>query len=292
MNEQFLIISQDQTFIKKCLNCTNFTVASAITEADAIRQMQNRPFTAVIVDLRIFAEDAAVLLAENLKQIESVVMLAAPDNSIPRALSLLNRHGFYRLFPLSIASLQLAVLFEDGANQFKRMQHTELSDRLTGCFTRETFIRKFGRELQRSVRYNRYLAIILCDLDHLEAINKTYGRDCGDSVLRAFADAARSLLRKDIDWISRYQDDSFFIVLPETEIRGAGVVAERLKTKTANLQTYHQFKEVQATASFGVAGYSPGSPAYNRQLNELLTTADHCLLQAKAEGGNQVLCCP
>ena len=173
----------------------------------------------------------------------------------------------------------------------EKIKKLSLTDALTGCYTPEYLRERLTKELQRSVRYSHYLAVIFCDIDKLKDINDAHGHRTGDQVLTGFAQAAMQVIREDVDWITRWEEDSFIIVLPETPIRGAGIVAERLRGLMTDLDLADDDTPIRVTASFGVSGFAPEIPEHNSHVKELLTIAARCLAQAKAEG-NRVLCCP
>jgi diguanylate cyclase (GGDEF)-like protein len=162
--------------------------------------------------------------------------------------------------------------------------HAAQTDALTGLFNRGALLERLERELERSRRYGRSLAVIFFDLDRFKNLNDTYGHQFGDRVLRDLARIATRTVRG-IDLIGRYGGEEFVAVLPETDGAQALVVAERLRTNVAR----HRLdlpggEEVRATISAGVAVF----PADATTMDTLIRIADTALYAAKAAGRNRV----
>lgn len=233
---------------------------------------------------------------------DAVPLLMVPDANLATCLVEANNCSVFRTTTESAPATALTAVFRDAVRQFdlirrereqrRRIEQLTTTDPLTGCLSRPHLEEQLKKELSRSIRYGHHLSVILCDLDGLQTINESVGRGGGDQVLTSFADAARSLIRQDIDAITRWGEDEFLLTLPETPIRGAGRVAARLREQFAALDCGSDGQQVRCTASFGVAGFAPDNAGRNAQLDDLLLIAGRCLLQAKAAGGNQVLCCP
>jgi len=232
----------------------------------------------------------------------AIPLLLAPDNRLLDLTHQANSASCFRVVPESTPAAILTTLLIDAARQFElirrqdrlRTQLDQLTgiDPLTGCCSRIHIQERLQHELSRSIRYGHCLAIILCDIDTLKNINLAHGHGGGDQVLAGFAGDARQSTRRDIDLIARWGEDEFLLVLPETPIRGAGRVAMRLQQQFAGRSFQMGGHTVTCSASFGVAGFTPEAPNRNTAIDDLLLIADRCLHQAKAAGGNQVLCCP
>jgi diguanylate cyclase (GGDEF)-like protein len=158
-------------------------------------------------------------------------------------------------------------------------------DELTGLFNRRYFDQKLQEEIDRSARYHRSLSLILGDIDHFKAFNDDFGHQKGDEVLRAVSDLLRSSCRSS-DTPVRYGGEELAVILPETDIDGAFLVAEKAR----------KFIEARAadvagrtvTISMGIAAFGPGTdgPA------EIIAAADRALYKAKSQGRNRCVMDP
>jgi diguanylate cyclase (GGDEF)-like protein len=153
-------------------------------------------------------------------------------------------------------------------------------DQLTDAFARTAFIELLTKEISRSHRHGRPIALLMFDLDNFKSINDRFGHVTGDRVIIDFVQRTREMLRN-IDSIGRYGGEEFVALLPETTINEARAIAERVCNGIAadgspDLPAY--------TVSVGVAGASNGGA----EVNTLLSKADEALYRAKANGRNRV----
>lgn len=156
-------------------------------------------------------------------------------------------------------------------------------DGLTEIYNKRKYDEEVQREFARAVRHGRPLALILFDLDEFKQINDSYGHLCGDFVLKQVAQTARELTRPE-DVLARVGGDEFAILVPETGIKGAEVLAHKLRDRISGLD--HRYGDLRLTVncSFGVAELAPGMAGPQ----DLYQAADRVLLQAKRSGRNQV----
>jgi diguanylate cyclase (GGDEF)-like protein len=168
------------------------------------------------------------------------------------------------------------------------LETVSVIDHLTGCFNRRYLHEKLlDKEVARAQRYRVCLTVILCDLDHFKQVNDSYGHHGGDAVLRNFAQLLKGMTREHIDSVVRYGGEEFLLILPETDLSGGILLAERLRSTFA--ATRHAVNHNSSlTASFGVAcvdfaGYDKAISLYG-----LIETADEQLYLAKRGGRNQV----
>jgi len=128
----------------------------------------------------------------------------------------------------------------------------------------------------------------MLDLDHFKAVNDRYGHQAGDTVLRVCASQVRESIRGEVDWLARYGGEEFVVVLPETELNGALIVAERLRKMISGLIISEEGHEIRVSASIGVASHTPIEQHLAVNADQLIHVADTCLYQAKQNGRNQV----
>lgn len=159
-------------------------------------------------------------------------------------------------------------------------QHLLAHDALTGALSRTALVQASERELERCRRHGRTMALLLIDLDHFKTINDTYGHQTGDQVLVDFVQRTQNQLRAH-DHIGRYGGEEFLVLLPETTLKTAIVVAERIRADVAapraGMPAY--------TISTGIA-WSEEVRA-NDTVDTLIARADKSMYNAKASGRNR-----
>ncbi|MBN2694567.1 diguanylate cyclase [bacterium] len=155
-------------------------------------------------------------------------------------------------------------------------------DPLTQIYNRLKFNILLDLEVQRSRRYNRDLSIIIFDIDHFKKVNDTFGHLIGDAVLKGIASIVSSMIRT-TDIFARWGGEEFILLLPETSLEGALIVAERVRVAIEK----HIFPEVGTkTCSFGVTLYHKEE---GEEYNQFIKRADTHLYTAKNSGRNRVI---
>ncbi|HJW80781.1 MAG TPA: diguanylate cyclase [Acidiferrobacterales bacterium] len=157
------------------------------------------------------------------------------------------------------------------------------TDPLTGLLNRRRFLEQAESEFLRSQRYRHELAVVMLDVDYFKAINDTHGHFAGDQALIALSRAAENLLRG-TDIIGRWGGEEFVILMPETPLAGAAILAERLREVLARLAIDTTAGTLHFTISAGVA--ARGGP--DADITDILQRADTALYAAKQHGRNRI----
>jgi diguanylate cyclase (GGDEF)-like protein len=186
---------------------------------------------------------------------------------------------------LQLVAYQLAASVRN-AQALEAAESASLVDELTGTYNRRYLRRALPAEWRRANRYRIELSVVILDIDHFKRVNDVHGHVVGDAVLHAFASLLRQQLR-DTDHLVRYGGEEFLLILPETNVRDATLVIERIRLVLARtpLFTSEQSGSVQVTMSAGVAGF-PICDASSGE--ELIQLADEALLLAKRTGRDRV----
>ncbi len=162
-----------------------------------------------------------------------------------------------------------------GINELRHLAH---HDPLTGLYNRAAFQKHLDEELNRTERYHRPFSLIMLDIDRFKTINDSYGHNVGDQILQQIAGLIREELR-DTDSVARWGGEEFMILLPETELDNAAVLAERLRMRIDRAD----FDAAgHVTISLGIADWHEGEARKN-----MLIRVDSALYRAKKGGRNR-----
>jgi diguanylate cyclase (GGDEF)-like protein len=160
------------------------------------------------------------------------------------------------------------------------LERLSVTDALTGLYNRRHLVGTLANEVQRSRRLRRTFSVLLADVDHFKAYNDTHGHLAGDAALVKTAEILRKMTRA-VDSVARYGGEEFVIMLLETTIATAAIVAERIRARVAA----EEFGGGRMTVSIGAAEY----PTHGDTPEELIAGADRAMYLAKAAGRDRVL---
>jgi diguanylate cyclase (GGDEF)-like protein len=176
-----------------------------------------------------------------------------------------------------------ALIALENARLHGQVQRQAVTDELTGLANRRRFLSQLEAEVTRSRRNGSPLGIILADLDDFKRVNDTYGHEVGDEALRSFAKILQGTVR-DVDLPVRLGGEEFAVLVPDTDLEGAALLAERIRQELEASRPDHSGRRFQLTASFGVSCFPSAATA-----EDLLTDADRRLYEAKHRGKNIVI---
>ncbi len=222
-------------------------------------------------------------------QIKNIIAL--PFKSISHTSGLLvglNKDKKNAFTPFDIQALRILgnpfFLIYDTLLYYERAKKLTITDDLTSLYNFR-YLREFlGFEISRSLRYNNPLSVLFIDIDNFKSVNDTRGHLVGSAVLVEIGEIFKSMVR-DKDAIVRYGGDEFVIILPETSIEGASVLAKRIKDKVEN----YVFKggddySIKLTVSIGIAT----CPKHSSRAEDLIKMADTAMYEAKFDGKNKI----
>jgi len=171
----------------------------------------------------------------------------------------------------------------DVAKRAEEMEQLATVDSMTGITNRRHFLHQAEAEWRRYQRYHRPLSLMIIDIDKFKTINEKHGHAAGDQVLLNVAGICRDDLRTS-DIVGRIGGEEFAMLLPETNIERAGVVAERLRRHIAASSCKVGNVEIPVTVSVGVAAASASMSGFDA----LMKLADQALYSAKIKGRNRI----
>ncbi len=182
----------------------------------------------------------------------------------------------------------------------KKTKAQAQTDGLTGIANRRSLQEMLNRDLQRAVRYNRDLSVIMMDIDNFKIVNDTYGHLVGDEVLRDLTKVIQGVIRGS-DFFGRYGGEEFVAILPDTAHEGAEHLAERMREAIEIKVCVSGEDIVEYTVSVGVAVFSPQEfkerstkegVDWTKEEEKLLKRVDDALYSAKHNGKNCVVVAP
>lgn len=176
---------------------------------------------------------------------------------------------------------------EEAVHQVKQrnlmLERLSLTDPLTGLPNRRAMDRVTEAEVRRRARHPSALAIGIVDADHFKDINTSYLLPGGDQALIGLAQILAASVRVE-DTVGRIGGEEFLVVAPETNIDGAAVLAERMRSRVEAASIFYKTQAIRLTVSIGFAIVEAKAPATSAQLKEVAAAA---LSQAKAAGRNR-----
>ena len=185
---------------------------------------------------------------------------------------------------------RLRETIEDLKKANQEISRLSITDPLTGSFNRSYLNSQLPNEIRRTDRYHSAASIVLCDIDHFKTVNDKWGHLVGDKVLQRFVQCIKGEIRDGLDWVARYGGEEFLIVLPETDLEGAHVLAERLRNSVSQMAIdVGESSAINITASFGVMSFDASTPDDRKSPDFIINKADQNLYRAKQEGRNRVI---
>lgn len=183
------------------------------------------------------------------------------------------------------SKMALEKLTEELGQKNRLLENLANLDGLTEIYNHRYFQNFLDAEINRAIRNERTLSLLLADIDHFKKFNDTHGHQTGDFLLKEFCRVTRGIIRE-YDLIARYGGEEFAFVLPETGLQEALVVAEKIRKATEEHEFDNGRGTYRITISIGVASARPDGGDFAK--NDFIALADEGLYEAKHAGRNRV----
>lgn len=168
------------------------------------------------------------------------------------------------------------------------LQQMAVTDGLTGLYNKRYILSRLSGEISHAARYKEPISFLMVDVDHFKKINDTYGHVVGDILLKETAQLLRKLVRE-FDIIARYGGEEFLVVLPNGDVMGAGILAERLRDSVEKSVFNINGNKILITISIGIGTANLKlNVDSGAEVTKLINQADIALYNAKANGRNRV----
>lgn len=158
------------------------------------------------------------------------------------------------------------------------------TDMMTKLRMKHYFYTVLMEKMEQSTLAGKPLSVIMTDIDHFKIFNDTYGHSCGDVVLKRVAQLIQTHIRAN-DVAARYGGEEFCVLLPDTDLTGAGIIAERIRKAVASTATEYEGQTLSVAISLGVAQFDLARDLSGKSL---IDRADKALYRSKQEGRNRV----
>ena len=170
-----------------------------------------------------------------------------------------------------------------------KISNISTTDELTGLHNRKFLIERLESEISRAKRYNSPVSCILFDVDFFKVVNDMYGYEWGDVLLKKLSEMLKNLARKE-DIVTRYGDEEFMVILPETSEENAFIFAERFRRDVEKMSFIPAGEDERhpVKVSGGISSF-PSLDGVDENANSLVRYAEHALYNAKKKGKNRIV---
>jgi diguanylate cyclase (GGDEF)-like protein len=212
-----------------------------------------------------------------LRGMEGVIGALVMESDVPTPITPTDAKNLRLLGVMAAHSLETVWEIEEISRRAR-------TDALTGLANRQQFEERFSRIVMETNRFGGSCTLIVADIDRFKHVNDTYGHQVGDEVLKRVSAALQGEIRN-VDLCARYGGEEMALLLPQTDLSGGCLLAERLRNAVGARPYVISGREIHVTISLGVASYPEGA----RDRDELFSVADRALYGAKRGGRNRVV---
>ena len=265
-----------------CQNVVDYEVI--VKSADEIKDMNAEEAAIAVVDISL----------DKLKDISMVMKFPVPvlviADEIPQGITVRGEAYDYVVSPVEEYELFVRLKNLIKIKELKdKINNISTTDDLTGLHNRKFLLERLDSEMSRARRYGSTVSCILFDLDFFKVVNDMYGYEWGDVLLKKIAEMLSNLARKE-DVVTRYGDEEFMVILPDTSEENAFIFAERFRRDVEKMSFIPAGEDERhpVKISGGIAAF-PYMKDVDENANSLIRYAEHALYNAKKRGKNKVV---
>ncbi|OGR11703.1 MAG: hypothetical protein A2277_04595 [Desulfobacterales bacterium RIFOXYA12_FULL_46_15] len=289
-DEDFRIFNH---FIRGVVKCK---VYQAKTLEEAVEILAGKRIDIIFINYRLPDGNGFDLLSKlNQMRSDIPVIFTLEKNTLDKGPEALSKGAFTyfakeeisaeNIFFVLHKTLKKARIIREAEDAQNRIIMISRKDLLTRLYNRQCFEEGMESEISTAKRYHTPLSVLLVDFDRFkETVNKVYGYETGDAILTTSAALIQSMVRNN-DMVCRYGGEEFGIVLPNTALGGARMLAERIRKKIAGFRFEAGATLLRLTVSIGIAAYDHKS---GTGVHDLAKNTLHALTSAMDQGGNKI----
>ncbi len=256
---------------------------------DGLCSLMNDRYLVDMDSVRSFIDDVASVGSDIMSNFDM------PDEQL-RPYSQLLQEANEEMFKMSLTYDQLLRRYSDEKEKAarlagelteanRRLRELAITDGLTGLYNFRYFHAELQKEMARARRHRHSVSLVMLDIDDFKQINDNFGHLSGDIVLKTLAGLIWRESRN-VDTVARYGGEEFSLILPETDLRGAAVVAEKLRKLIEATPIEINALRINVTVSLGISVYDPQKNESNE--NDFIRAADRALYNSKGSGKNRL----
>ncbi len=289
------------------LSSVGFNVMVANEEETAFKLIQESSPDVILLDILMKMKSSDNILtaikSNNLSAHTPIIILSSAIDVNSKVYGFLSGASDYIVKPFRFAEVlarinnQIRILNMQNELEEKNkelieknilLQQMAVTDGLTGLYNKRYILSRLSSEISHAARYREPISFLMVDVDHFKQINDTYGHVAGDMLLREIADMLKKIVRE-VDIVARYGGEEFLIVLPNGDMLGAKILAERLRESIEKTIFNIEENKILITISIGVKSTNLKlSVDSSAEVTKLINQADMALYKAKASGRNRV----
>jgi two-component system cell cycle response regulator len=298
-----LIVDDDdivRAHLSAVLKRSHYEVQAARSAEEGLRILADTPCQIVLTDWQMPGMDGLALCrqvrSETVDGYVYLVMLTVRESKQDMLASLAAGADDYIVKGSSIeeilARMEVArrITHLESSLRISNRENRRLAvtDPLTGAHNRRYLMKYLPRELARARRYGRPISLLCCDIDAFKQVNDQLGHAVGDRVLQEFVTRGTDCIRQTSDWLARSGGDEFIVVMPETDLKGATCVSQKLRRVLLDPPLLIHESPLNITVSIGVTALETRRDLSSTTVMQLLRAADHGLYASKQSGKNRV----
>jgi len=291
--------------VAECITSLGHEIIHAVNGEEAVKYIKNNSVDLVLMDVEM-PEMNGFQATSAIRSLKSddwfpIIFLTTKQDDDSFTSGILAGGDAYLAKPINPLRLQLTItameriyvmrqklqIAQNGllkAN--KELEYLAMYDQLTGLANRRNFDETLERQFNLAKRKKIPLSVIICDIDFFKIYNDTYGHQKGDDCLAAIAKIIGETPERPTDKACRYGGEEFTLVLPDTNLQGGLIIAEKIRQAVFDANVMHEGSKVApcVTLSLGLATYT----GQVQTDDELVKAADQALYRAKENGRNRV----